>query len=122
MRFSWDEEKRRTKMHGEQPRLRGKSMKKISKKSNGGMRPEYDFSNGVRGKFFRLSESQKMIPLDADIIQHFQRRSRKEKKAYYILINETLRRAMNSEKAGENFATLLREMIADEVQRYSILK
>lgn len=97
-------------------------MKKSIKKSNGDMRREYDFSNGVRGKFFRLSESQKMIPLDADIIQHFQRRSRKEKKAYYLLINETLRRAMNYERAGESFAGLLREMVADEVQRYSMQK
>jgi len=78
-------------------------MKKNAKKSNGEMRREYDFSNGVRGKFFRLAGSQKMIPLDADIVQHFQRCSRKEKKAYYILINETLRRAMNDEKAGEKF-------------------
>jgi len=97
-------------------------MTKNAKKSNGEMRREYDFSNGVRGKFFRLSESQKMIPLDADIIRHFQRRSRKEKKAYYLLINETLRRAMNYEKSGEGFTELLREMIADEVQRYSTQK
>ncbi|GEM_PF-1823698 len=97
-------------------------MKKNAKKGNGDMRREYDFSNGVRGKFFRLAESQRMIPLDVDIIRHFQRQSRKEKKAYYILINETLRRAMNDEKAGENFAELLRGMIADEVQRYSVQK
>ena len=97
-------------------------LKKSAKKSNGEMHREYDFSNGVRGKFFRLAESQKMIPLDADIVRHFQRRSRKEKKAYYILINETLRRAMNDEKGGESFAGLLREMIADEVQKYSMQK
>jgi len=63
-----------------------------------------------------------MIPLDTDIIRHFQRRRPKEKKAYYILINETLRRAMNDERAEENFAGLLREMIADEVQRVSVQK
>ncbi len=97
-------------------------MKKSIKKNNGDMRREYDFSNGVRGKFFRLAESQRMIPLDADIVQHFQRRSRKEKKAYYILINEALRRTMNSEKTGENLAVLLREMIANEVQRFSVRK
>jgi hypothetical protein len=102
--------------------MREKDMKKSIKKNNGDMRREYDFSNGERGKFFRLSESQRMIPLDADIIQYFQRRSRKEKKAYYILINETLRRAMNYEKAGEGFSELLREMIAEEVQRYAIQK
>jgi hypothetical protein len=94
-------------------------MKKSIKKNNDGMRQEYDFSNGVRGKFFRLSESQKLIPLDADIIQYFQRRSRKEKKAYYVLINETLRRVMNDGKTAEGLGVLLREMITEEVQKYS---
>jgi hypothetical protein len=36
--------------------------------------------------------------------------------------NEPLRRAMNSEKAGQNFANLLREMIAEEVKIYAVRK
>ena len=86
------------------------------------IRREYDFSGGERGKFFQLPESQRMIPLDADIIRYFQRRGRKEKKAYYVLINETLRRTMNYEKPAAGIAELLQEMIAKEVQKHAIEK
>jgi len=87
-------------------------MKKTSKK-NGAV----DFSKGERGAFFRLPESQRMIPIDVDIIKYFQNRSRKEKKAYYDLINEILRRAMNDERPAVNLERALRNIIADEVQR-----
>jgi uncharacterized protein (DUF4415 family) len=87
----------------------------INKKTATSRKP--DLSNGVRGKFFRLAESQRMIPLDADIVKHFQRRAQKEKKAYYVLINETLRQAMNNEQPSVNLERAFRDMIADEVQR-----
>lgn len=86
------------------------------------MRREYDFSNGERGKFFRLPESQRMIPLDADIVRYFQRRAQKEKKAYYVLINETLRRVMNYEKPAASLAELLQQMIAKEIQQHAVRK
>jgi uncharacterized protein (DUF4415 family) len=95
---------------------------KKNKKRNDSMRREYDFSGGERGKFFHVPESQRMIPLDADIIRHFQRRGRKEKKAYYVLINETLRRTMDSEKPAASIAGLLQEMIAKEVQKHAVRK
>jgi uncharacterized protein (DUF4415 family) len=82
----------------------------------------YDFSNVVRGKFFRLPKSQRMIPLDADIVAYFQKRGQKEKKAYYVLINETLRRTMNYEKPAAGIAELLQEMIAEEVQKHAVRK
>jgi uncharacterized protein (DUF4415 family) len=105
-------------MRGNPPRVSGKSMKK--KKSNG---PRgYDFSNVVRGKFFRLPKSQRMIPLDTDIVAYFQKRGQKEKKAYYVLINETLRRTMDSEKPAASIAGLLQEMIAKEVQKHAVRK
>lgn len=90
--------------------------KKDNNKKNATSR-ERDFSNGVRGKFFRLAESQRMIPLDADIVKYFQRRAQKEKKAYYVLINETLRRAMNADEPAMNIERVLRNIIAAEVQR-----
>jgi len=81
------------------------------------VRPAYNFSNGVRGKFFRVSATQRMIPLDADIVKHFQRRGQKERKAYYLLINEALRRTMQDEKPAASLAKVLRNVIADEVQK-----
>ena len=58
-----------------------------------------------------------MNPLDADIVQYFQRRAQKEKKTYYVLINETLRRAMSEEEPAMSIERVLRNIIADEVQR-----
>lgn len=92
-------------------------MKKQASEKKKLVRPAYNFSNGVRGKFFRVSETQRMIPLDADIVKYFQRRGQKEKKAYYLLINETLRRAMQDEKPAAGLAKVLRNVIADEVQK-----
>ncbi len=58
-----------------------------------------------------------MIPLDVDIVQHFQKLARKEKKAYYILINEALRGAMQEEKSAQDFTKLLRQMVASEIRK-----
>jgi len=78
---------------------------------------EYDFSDGARGKFFHVPESQKMIPVDADIIRYFQQRARKEQKAYYALINEALRREMNRDKPTASLDELVREIVAEELQK-----
>jgi len=135
MRFDWDEEKNRINrrkhgvdfmvknwfeslMRGNPPRVSDKSMK--NKKSD--LPQGYDFSNVVRGKFFRLAKSQRMIPLDADIVAYFQKRGQKEKKAYYVLINETLRRTMNYEKPVAGLAERLQEIIAEEVERHAAQK
>ncbi len=95
---------------------------KKTKKRNAEMRREYDFSNGERGKFFHVAESQRMVPLDADIVRYFQRRARSEKKAYYALINETLRRTMNDEKPAASIAEVLQGIIAEEVQKHAVRK
>ncbi len=94
-------------------------MNKAKKKAT---RRQPDFSNGVQGKFFRLSESQKMIPLDADVVKYFQRRAQKEKKAYYVLINEALRNIMDAEKPAANLERAVRETIAIEVRRAVAVK
>ena len=39
---------------------------------NDDMRPEYDFSNGVRGKYAaRYAEGSNVVILDPDVAQHF---------------------------------------------------
>ncbi len=92
-------------------------MKKQASGKKKPVRPAYNLSNGVSGKFFRVSATQRMIPLDADIVKYFQRRGQKEKKAYYLLINEALRRTMQDEKPAASLAKVLRNVIADEVQK-----
>jgi uncharacterized protein (DUF4415 family) len=104
-------------MRGNPPRVSGKLKKKKTDKHRG-----YDFSNVVRGKFFRLPKSQRMIPLDAEIVAYFQKRGQKEKKAYYVLINETLRRTMNYEKPAASIAEVLQKIIAEEVQKHAVRK
>ncbi len=86
------------------------------KRDNPEMRPEYDFSGGVRGKFYRPRKVQKTLRLDADIVQYFQARAREELRGYQTLINEALRGVM---RAGHSPHTTpdLRRIVAEEVRR-----
>ena len=43
-----------------------------AKESNDDMRPEYDFSKGVRGKYAdRYAEGSNVVVLDPDVAEHF---------------------------------------------------
>ena len=55
------------------------------------MRKEYDFSDAVRGKFYRPNKIQKTIRLDEDIIEYFKEMADKKKIGYQTLINSALR-------------------------------
>lgn len=59
------------------------------------MRKEYDFSGGVRGRFFRSRKIQKTLRLDEDILIGFQQLAATRKIGYQTLINEALRAAIN---------------------------
>ncbi len=56
------------------------------------MKKEYDFSKGVRGKFFRPAKVQKTIRIDASVLKFYQRLARKVGVPYQTLINLTLRK------------------------------
>jgi len=56
------------------------------------MKKEYDFSKGVRGKFFRPKKIQKTIRIDQDILDYYQKMSRKSGIPYQTLINLTLKK------------------------------
>ena len=56
------------------------------------MKREYDFSKGVRGKFYRPQKVQKTIRLDKDILDFFQEMSRETGIPYQTLINMSLRK------------------------------
>lgn len=46
--------------------------KAASKRSSDGMRPEYDFSSGIRGKYAgRFSEDSVLVLLDPDVARLF---------------------------------------------------
>ena len=56
------------------------------------MKKEYDFSKGVRGKFYRKNKVQKTLRLDADILAFFQALSASVGIPYQTLINLSLRK------------------------------
>jgi len=58
------------------------------------MRKEYDFSNAVRGKFYRPNKVQKTIRLDEDIVEYFKEKADKQKTGYQTLINSALRESI----------------------------
>ena len=60
-----------------------------------------DWSNGVRGKFYRPVKEQVTLRLDADVLDWFKAQS-SDGKGYQTKINATLRRAFEQDlrKAG----------------------
>ncbi|MCP5463867.1 MAG: BrnA antitoxin family protein [Deltaproteobacteria bacterium] len=56
------------------------------------MKKEYDFSKGVRGKFYRPKKVQKTIRLDEDILTFYQKMADEHGIPYQTLINLTLRK------------------------------
>lgn len=86
------------------------------KRADPEMRREYDFSGGVRGKFYRPRKIQKTLRLDADVVQYFQARARKELRGYQTLINEALRGAMRMGRPPHTTPGL-RRMVVQEVRR-----
>ena len=56
------------------------------------MKKEYDFSRGVRGKFYRNQKVQKTLRLDADVLEFFHKMAEAEGVPYQTLINMSLRK------------------------------
>jgi predicted HicB family RNase H-like nuclease len=67
------------------------------------MKKEYDFSKGVRGKFYR-PDAELRIPvyLEPKIVEVFQKEARKSDKSLTTLVNECLRKEIKEQrrKAG----------------------
>ena len=55
------------------------------------MLPEYDFSQGIRGRFYQPKKISTSIRLDDDIILFFKKKASVEKIGYQTLINTALR-------------------------------
>ena len=74
------------------------------------MKQEYNFSKGVRGKFFRPTKVQKTIRLDQDIIEYFQDLAKQKKTGYQTLINSTLRNSIEHPEGTIDKKTLRKEL------------
>ena len=55
------------------------------------MLPEYDFSNGIRGRFYNPKKVSTSIRLDDDVILYFKKKASEEKIGYQTLMNMALR-------------------------------
>ena len=52
---------------------------------------EYDFSQGVRGRFYRPKKRSTTIRLDDDVILYFKKKAGEKKVGYQTLVNAALR-------------------------------
>lgn len=56
------------------------------------MKKEYDFSKGVRGKFYRPKKVQKTLRLDQDVLNFYQNIANQHGIPYQTLINLVLKK------------------------------
>jgi uncharacterized protein (DUF4415 family) len=59
------------------------------------MLPEYDFSQGIRGRFYHPRKVSTSIRLDDDVIMFFKKKASEEKTGYQTLMNMALREFIN---------------------------
>lgn len=55
------------------------------------MKEEYDFSKGIRGRFYEPTKKSTTIRLDDDVILFFKKKASEEKIGYQTLMNAALR-------------------------------
>jgi uncharacterized protein (DUF4415 family) len=55
------------------------------------MKKEYDFSKGIRGRFYRPKKKSTTIRLDDDVILFFKKKAGEDKQGYQTLVNAALR-------------------------------
>ena len=60
------------------------------------MKDEYDFSNGIRGRFYQPKKISTSIRLDDDIILYFKKKASEDKVGYQTLMNSALRDFVHS--------------------------
>ncbi|HHH72251.1 MAG TPA: hypothetical protein ENL04_00290 [Sulfuricurvum sp.] len=58
------------------------------------MQDEYDFSDGIRGRFYKPKKIPTTLRLDDDIIMYFKKKASEEKVPYQTLINAFLRKEL----------------------------
>ena len=60
------------------------------------MLDEYDFSDGVRGRFYKPKKIPTTLRLDNDIILYFKKLASEQKVPYQTLINALLRKELQT--------------------------
>jgi uncharacterized protein (DUF4415 family) len=60
------------------------------------LKKEYDFSKGVRGRFYRPKKISTTVRLDNDILLFLKKLATEKKTGYQTLMNSVLREYINS--------------------------
>ncbi|MBF0403356.1 MAG: BrnA antitoxin family protein [Nitrospirae bacterium] len=60
------------------------------------IKDEYDFSKGIRGRFYKPKKIPTTIRLDNDIVMFFKKLATQQKVAYQSMVNEVLRSYVTS--------------------------
>jgi len=81
MKFEWDENKNRINQQ---------------KYDDFELEDNYDFSNGIRGRFYRPKKIPTSVRLDNDILIFLKKQASEKKIAYQTLINSLLREYMQN--------------------------
>jgi uncharacterized protein (DUF4415 family) len=71
-------------------------MKQSEDRDSFELQDEYDFSQGIRGRFYRPKKVSTTIRLDNDIVLYFKKIASERKVAYQTLMNEALRAFVKS--------------------------
>ncbi len=66
-------------------------MKRSGDKESFELKKEYDFSEGVRGRFYRPKKVSTSLRLDDDVLLFFKKLASERKMPYQTLINSALR-------------------------------
>lgn len=71
-----------------------KNSKQRSKYDDFDLKEEYDFSNGIRGRFYKPKKIPTSLRLDDDILLFLKKEANEKKVPYQTLINTLLRKHM----------------------------
>jgi uncharacterized protein (DUF4415 family) len=66
-------------------------MKKLRSEENFELKKEYDFSEGIIGRFYRPKKVSATLRIDDDVLMVFKKRATEQKMGYQTLINNVLR-------------------------------
>lgn len=72
------------------------NIKEREKFDNYEIEDDYDFSDGVRGRFYQPKKILTTLRLDNDIILYFKKKASEQKVSYQTLINMYLRKELSS--------------------------
>lgn len=77
--------------------MKGDSMKTSNTRDEDiAMSDEYDFSTGLRGRFFQSHKIATTIRIDNDVVMYFKKMSSETKQGYQTLMNNALRAYINT--------------------------